>query len=179
MGLMRGIALHNTLLIHQHSARRMDGGPHSPPDQQPPPPGFYQNILVRLNLALDKEVVLFRCWCCCQHCPPRACSLPHPVLHHAEGLHARLLPARVKQQARAIACRGLGCRSLPVQASLALSPEQREAMLAHRQIKLAALARLVQERREIQASLQVGREKSPVACASAAVRGTLLNNQSC
>ena len=47
MCLMKGIALHNTLLIHQHSSCRMDGGPHSAPDQKPPPPGFYQTILVQ------------------------------------------------------------------------------------------------------------------------------------
>jgi hypothetical protein len=59
MGLMRGIALHNTLLIHQHSARRMDGGPHSPPDPQPPPAGFYQNILVRFFGAEGRLVHVF------------------------------------------------------------------------------------------------------------------------
>lgn len=42
------------------------------------------------------------------------------------------------------------------QAALDLSAEQREQMLAHRYIKLASLARLVQERRDLQARLQVG-----------------------
>lgn len=39
---------------------------------------------------------------------------------------------------------------------LGLSGEQREQILAHRHIKLVSLARLVQERRELQVKLQVG-----------------------
>lgn len=50
------------------------------------------------------------------------------------------------------------------QAALDLSAEQREQMLAHRYIKLASLARLVQERRDLQARLQVGR--TPRGCMS-------------
>lgn len=38
---------------------------------------------------------------------------------------------------------------------LGLSGEQREQLLAHRHIKLVSLARLVQERRELQLKLQV------------------------
>jgi hypothetical protein len=81
------------------------------------------------------------------------------------------LTRREQQVVECAACRHLketnAEHGAAPQASLALSPEQREAMLAHRQIKLAALARLVQERREIQASLQVGtralRLHAPVA----------------
>ena len=43
-----------------------------------------------------------------------------------------------------------------VQDLLGLSGEQREQLLAHRHIKLVSLARLVQERRELQLKLQVG-----------------------
>lgn len=46
MALMRTIAVHNPLLIHQHFSRRMDGAPHAPPSPQQPPPDFYDQILV-------------------------------------------------------------------------------------------------------------------------------------
>ncbi len=42
--LMRGVAMHNAALIHQHLSRRMDV--HSLQEQQPAP-GFYNNIIVR------------------------------------------------------------------------------------------------------------------------------------
>ncbi len=41
------------------------------------------------------------------------------------------------------------------QGVLGLSKEQKEQILAHRHVKLVSLARLVQERRELQARLQV------------------------
>ena len=41
-----------------------------------------------------------------------------------------------------------------LQEVLGLSKEQKEQMLAHRHVKLVSLARLVQERRELQARLQ-------------------------
>ena len=47
MALMRTIAVHNPLLIHQHFSRRMDGAPHAPLAPQQPPPDFYDQILVR------------------------------------------------------------------------------------------------------------------------------------
>ncbi len=43
-----------------------------------------------------------------------------------------------------------------MQEVLGLSKEQKEQMLAHRHVKLVSLARLVQERRELQARLQAG-----------------------
>jgi hypothetical protein len=42
-----------------------------------------------------------------------------------------------------------------MQELLGLTAEQREQILAHRHIKLVSLARLVQERRELQVKLQV------------------------
>ena len=44
---------------------------------------------------------------------------------------------------------------LVMQELLGLTAEQREQILAHRHIKLVSLARLVQERRELQVKLQV------------------------
>jgi hypothetical protein len=41
--LMRGVAMHNAKLLHQHNSRRMDV--HSLQDQQPPA-GFYTKIMV-------------------------------------------------------------------------------------------------------------------------------------
>lgn len=41
-----------------------------------------------------------------------------------------------------------------LQEVLGLSKEQKEQMLAHRHVKLVSLARLVQERRELQARLR-------------------------
>lgn len=41
--LMRGVAMHNASLIHQHLSRRMDV--HSLQEQQPAP-GFFSNIIV-------------------------------------------------------------------------------------------------------------------------------------
>lgn len=46
-------------------------------------------------------------------------------------------------------------RFLVTQELLGLTAEQREQILAHRHIKLVSLARLVQERRELQVKLQV------------------------
>ena len=46
-------------------------------------------------------------------------------------------------------------RFLVMQELLGLTAEQREQILAHRHIKLVSLARLVQERRELQVKLQV------------------------
>ena len=48
---------------------------------------------------------------------------------------------------------------------LGLSGEQREQLLAHRHIKLVSLARLVQERRELQLKLQVSplRRRPPLS----------------
>ncbi|BDA43215.1 hypothetical protein COCOBI_04-2270 [Coccomyxa sp. Obi] len=85
--MMRSIALHNAMLLHQHSIHRMDASPNSLQPQQPPP-GFYVTLL---------------------------------------GV-------------------------------LGLSKEQKEQILAHRHIKLVSLARLVQERRELQARLQACNE---------------------
>ena len=50
-----------------------------------------------------------------------------------------------------------------VQDLLGLSREQREQLLAHRHIKLVSLARLVQERRELQLKLQVSVQRTPPA----------------
>jgi len=45
---MRGVALHNARLIHQHSMHRMDATPNSLQPQQPPQ-GFYANLVVRTS----------------------------------------------------------------------------------------------------------------------------------
>lgn len=45
--LMRTIALHNAMLIHQHHSHRMDLPPNAPQAQQPQPLRTYTTLLVR------------------------------------------------------------------------------------------------------------------------------------
>lgn len=49
---------------------------------------------------------------------------------------------------------GAEAGALGAQEMLCLSKEQKEQILAHRHVKLVSLARLVQERQELQARLQ-------------------------
>jgi len=55
--------------------------------------------------------------------------------------------------------------ALVKQAMLGLNKEQKEQILAHRHVKLVSLARLVQERQELQARLQA-RPLTPASSAS-------------
>lgn len=61
-----------------------------------------------------------------------------------------------------------------MQELLGLTAEQREQILAHRHIKLVSLARLVQERRELQVKLQV---RNPCLSEQRLNKGSLLKVQ--
>ena len=49
--LMKSIALHNAMLLHQHHSHRMDTPPNSLQPLQPPA-GVYKNLLVRAHTPL-------------------------------------------------------------------------------------------------------------------------------
>ena len=65
--------------------------------------------------------------------------------------------------------------ALVMQELLGLTTEQREQILAHRHIKLVSLARLVQERRELQVKLQV---RNPCLSEQRLNQGSMLKLQS-
>lgn len=66
---MRGVALHNALLMHQHSMHRMDATPSSLQPQQPPP-GFYANLMVSTPAlhTLSPSTCLYAFRGCCGGC---------------------------------------------------------------------------------------------------------------
>ena len=165
--LMKCVALHNAPLLHQHSCRRMDSGALNARDQLPPA-GFYAKILVctwwlkaRFLLIVAVQISLAK----------KSQQVKNLCRRHA-GLQNVCCSAVLWKLSQTLRWRvrtlcSLPCSPLSVHGSvqdlLGLSGEQREQLLAHRHIKLVSLARLVQERRELQLKLQVSlqRQRTP------------------